>query len=979
MAGNLLAWQSRAGILVAPVLALALCSAPQPQSRQPAAVWPDLGAKPFTISAWVSTRSGGAILARCPAEGPWAPQAKALFVREGKLCFDVGWVGVVTSQADVADGRPHHIALTGPNPYTLWVDGRRDAQAALAGEPDPPGALLRVGAACPNFPEPAALDGEIADLRLIRRALGASEIASLAARPPTSGDAVIADRLQWIAGDGGAAIRPLRLRFAGRRGLDLPGSAVALPSPDTAASVAALRRAITTLQSEAGASYPSRALLARLAPLEAAARRDPSSPRLAAALDALRREALVTRNPLLGFRKVLVVKRKTYQSSHYYTDYIDGCRDYGGSLAEVDLVTGRSRDLAPGLARGIFGRFDLSFDATRVAFDWKASPEEGFRIWEVGVDGKGLRQLTFPEPTEAELVRAYRNVGTPTGIPYRTGTDDMHPCYLPCGDIVFISTRCRKGILCDEPDVLTTTVLYRMDRNGKQMRPLSYNSVSEATPTVTADGRILYTRWEYVDKGGSACKCLWSMNPDGSGSAEVYANSISHPTTFIDARDIPGHPGLYLATGAPHMPLCVGAILELNTVYPLTTQTPLTYRTPEIRTPDEHGYRHLRNGVWTLDYSGPLYREPYPLSRSFCLAAGNPDRPYNQPNAYAVTLMDAFGNRVEVYRDPATSCWEPFPLRPRRKPPVIPDRSGPDAWGSLVLSDVYEGMQGIARGRVKFLRIMEDVPRPWSARRTWPGDGRKQQHVVVSKDGHLAPKIVHGIVDVAADGSAAFRVPANRNLFLQALDANHMELQRMRTFVNVRPGETRGCVGCHEEKKRTPIWGAMAAALRRPFQSPRAEDGQITPRTVHYATDVQPILDRRCVGCHGSKAPAAGLDLTGAETEQFCRSYEALIDRKLAGNVVDEIGAKHGNIEATPPLTYGSHTSKLAKLLLAGHGGTGLTQAERIRMLTWIDANAPYYGSYDGRRNIRYAGMPDYRPKPPEGPSCTAWSGPPGP
>ena len=289
MAGSMIAWQSRAALLATPLLALALYGAPKSQLRQPVAVWPDLGRKPFTISAWISTRSGGTIVARCPGEGPWAPQSKALFVRDGKLCLDVGWVGVVTSQSDVADGRLHHLALTGPKPYTLWIDGRRDAEAALASEPDPPGSLLRVGAGCPNFPEPTALDGEVADLRLYRMALDAGAIAVLAAAPPASGEATTPAALQCVTVDGAVAIRPLRLRFLGRKGLDLPGSAVAIPPPDTVASAVSLRQAIVALQSEAGAAYPARALLNRLASLEAAARRDPASPRLLSALDALRR------------------------------------------------------------------------------------------------------------------------------------------------------------------------------------------------------------------------------------------------------------------------------------------------------------------------------------------------------------------------------------------------------------------------------------------------------------------------------------------------------------------------------------------------------------------------------------------------------------------------------------------------------------------------------------------------------------------
>jgi hypothetical protein len=118
------------------------------------------------------------------------------------------------------------------------------------------------------------------------------------------------------------------------------------------------------------------------------------------------------------------------------------------------------------------------------------------------------------------------------------------------------------------------------------------------------------------------------------------------------------------------------------------------------------------------------------------------------------------------------------------------------------------------------------------------------------------------------------------------------------------------------------------------------------------------------------------MDLTGTMTEQFCRSYENLISRKLAGNVVDEVGAKHGNIESADPLTYGSPTSRLVEVLRRGHNNVKLTREEFVRLVTWIDANAPYYGSYDGRRNVKYKDLPDFRPTPKAGPELAAGTQP---
>jgi len=187
------------------------------------------------------------------------------------------------------------------------------------------------------------------------------------------------------------------------------------------------------------------------------------------------------RRLLPGVESLLFVKRYTFQSSHYYTDFIDGCKRFGGNLCLVSLADGSVKELVPELSHGIFGRYDLSYDALRIVFHWKESIGVGFRIWEVGIDGRGLRQLTFPPADEAARIAKYKLAG---GTTYLHHTDDIHPCYLPDGGICFASTRCEYGILCDGADKLTTTVLYRMAGDGSRIEQLSNNSVSESAPSV---------------------------------------------------------------------------------------------------------------------------------------------------------------------------------------------------------------------------------------------------------------------------------------------------------------------------------------------------------------------------------------------------------------------------------------------------------------------------------------------------------------
>jgi hypothetical protein len=526
-----------------------------------------------------------------------------------------------------------------------------------------------------------------------------------------------------------------------------------------------------------------------------------------------------------------------------------------------------------------------------------------------------------------------------------------------------------------------------MDADGSDMHALSEGALSESTPSVMNDGRILYTRWEYVDKGVIAVHALWTMRPDGTGSAEIFGDDIEFPPVFIHGRAVPGHNNLFVSTCAMHHPFAVGPIVRLNINYPIRTHAPIHYLTPDTGLsvegvggfPRGENFIHRRNGRWVKDNIGPLFSDPYPLADpatgagagKYFLVGCNPDKAWNHPTAYALYLLDEFGNRVLIYDDPKISCWQPMPLRARERPPIIPSALEAHAAGpkeaTVVMSDVYEGLDGVQRGTIKHLRIMEQVARPWSARRFWPHDETLGQHAVISLYAHIYVKILHGIIPVHEDGSAHFTVPADKNIFFQALDENFMEVQRMRTFVNFQPGESRSCIGCHELRQLAPA-NKRPLALLRPPARPRPQPGETVPRPMHYPTDVQPILDKHCVRCHSGNKPKKNLDLSGGLTRYFNRSYENIMRKKLVTYIQEFVGpqrrAQKTNAVPLPPRALGSHASKLIAVLRKGHNDVKLSRAELIRLITWADANGPYYGSYFGRRNLMYKDHPDFRPTP---------------
>jgi len=702
--------------------------------------------------------------------------------------------------------------------------------------------------------------------------------------------------------------------------------------------------------------------------------------------------------------QVLFVKRYTYNSNHYYTEFINSTWMPGGNLCVLDLKSGEARELVPQLSSGVVERCDLSFDAKRVVFAWKKGPQDGYRIYEVNVDGTGLRQLTYPQADETELSRAYR-----IDAGYSHGTDDLCPCYLPDGGIVFVSTRCQFGVLCDPSDNFTTTVLYRMDGDGKNLMKLSNSSLSETGPSLLPDGRVLYTRWEYVDKGAVSVKGLWAMRPDGTASAEVFGNDIALPPTLNFGRAIPDMPYGYVVMGVPHYPNNnVGTVILLDLSKSMRTRDPMTWMTPYVDIRDEGGFHFLgSDGTWSKDKNGagPLFADVYPLSASLFLVSHKPaGSEWTNPVGYGLYLLDERGAVREFYRDPAISCWRPMPLRPRPVPPVpvspVNKELAERNEAVCMVADVYHGLEGVSRGSVRHIRILEQIPRPWAAQCKGNADEYDQQHIVISKDTHLALKVQRGVVPVEADGSAHFVVPADANIILQVLDGDYLALQTERTFVNYRPGEIRACIGCHETPESAMRQNGLSygtekgkpSAFSRAPSRPLPQPGEVcAQRTLHYPTDVQPIFDRLCVSCHGNGESLAGnLDLRGTPTRKFCVSYESLVperrqgfrDRGLLGHVIGENHPKTGNVEYLPAGSLGARTSVLAAMfsrgrialtdatqraradnLSAKHHAVAarLTSAEFLRLANWIDTNCQYYGSYWGRRDLKFKDTADFR------------------
>jgi hypothetical protein len=551
--------------------------------------------------------------------------------------------------------------------------------------------------------------------------------------------------------------------------------------------------------------------------------------------------------------------------------------------------------------KAIFRDPDVSFNGTKIIFAQKPDAPTPYRIYEVGADGMGLRQIT------------------------NSDYDDVNPVHLPNERIVFISTRCRRVVLCH--NAFTVSVLYTMNADGSDVRCISTNTVNEFTPSVLADGRLAFTRWEYVDKHVGNNQSMWALNPDGTNPVHI-AGEHWGPITFWEPRQVPNSPKI-VCTLAPHMPIAVGPIVLVDTADVCSSPAKFENLTPEIPPPHHFGWSRTDVGY---------YCNPYPLSEDYHIvsyAYGPDDR---EPTGYGLYLLDRWNNRDLIYREPDFSSFEASPLRPHTRPAVLPEVTPAEKpVGQYCVLDVYQGLEGVARGTVKYLRVIEEVPKPVSA--NCPGFGL--QYPVLSNYGHYVAKKLHGEVPIEPDGSVYFEAPANAALYFSALDENYEEIQRMRAITTLAPGETVTCIGCHEHRTTSPPNRWPLALAHGPVPITPPLDG---PHGVDFAYDVQPVLNRNCVKCHSGGKPAGNLDLSPDPTNLFNVAYENLTNRGYV-SFVDVRRADSLPLRA--PMYYGSFASKMIQVLKATHQErVRLSKEDWRRLYTWIDCNAPYYGTY---------------------------------
>jgi hypothetical protein len=625
-------------------------------------------------------------------------------------------------------------------------------------------------------------------------------------------------------------------------------------------------------------------------------------------LEQLERDVL-----LFDVERLVVIKRHEITASHVYTYHYEGFKQGGGMY----VVWPRQPEKPPlELVSSPTGQIldcDLSHDGRTVLFSWRRKQDEGYHLWTINVDGSGLVQLTDGE------------------------WHDYNACWLPDDGIAFLSTRAPQFAYCWHAPV---GILHRMDSSGSNVRRLSGNYLNDFTPAVLEDGRILYSRWEYVDRPAIPIQSMWTINPDGSGLSVYFGNRVLSPGTFMEARSIPGTTKV-ICTMTGHNGPTRGAIGLIDRTKGVNAQAAIENVTPDVPVPNVDQGNGNTSG--TKQYSCP-----YPLDEErFLVSARGP--------VLARTLSgDCQAVALEA-PDDGMQYLAARPAAPRRRPPVVapspPDDQG--EYATVFLQDVYNGLEPyVERGEVERIRVVREMQKTVRIDPSLRAFGF--QFPVISCGATYAGKTVVGEVPVGEDGSACFRVPAGVPLYFMALDGKGRAVQRMRSFTHLMPGEVQGCVGCHEHRRQVSRDRLAAAFSHPPMDLEPPEWGTAG---FDYSRIVQPVLDEHCGKCHNPIDAPKGIDLSGGKTDFFNVSYDVLAREKQGGrgtayvNWIPTYNGQEWNILETRPKTWGSPVSVLADVVLTGHPDEDgkprfeMDEISRRRILAWIDLNVPYYGS----------------------------------
>ncbi len=687
-------------------------------------------------------------------------------------------------------------------------------------------------------------------------------------------------------------------------------------------------------------------------------RQAPAGEHTAAEFRQLRNEALLA-NPLLAFDRLLLVKRGANKLGLPLNFASNSSLDPAGYDNEIAVLSPvRPEGKLTTLYRPEGGRFvgelRLHFDADRLLF----SMPDANKRWQVN-------EMKI-DPSTALGTGPSTTLGAGASAPHalplisEPDVDNYDACYLPDGRIIFTSTAPFVGVPCVRGSGHVAN-MFRLETDGR-IRQLTVEQDHDWCPTLLPNGRVLYLRWEYTDIPHAFSRRLFHMNPDGTEQMEFYGSNSYWPASMFFAKPIPGQPTKFVAVVGGHHELPrMGDLVLFDTAKGRFEADGAVQRIPGRGRKVEPVNVDL-----PIAQTWPKFLHPFPLSANYFLVSCKP----SAEAPWGVYLADVFDNLVPICELPGYALLEPVPLRKTARPPAIADKvdlKRNDA--EVFLANVYAGpgLKGVPQGTIKSLRVV-------SYHFAYQGMGGEPD--APGLDGPWDVKRILGTVPVDEDGSARFRVPAYTPIALQPLDAGGQAVQLMRSWFTAMPGETLSCVGCHEQQSSSPPLRKSLAATRpadaiRPWYGPA--------RGFDFRREVQPVLDKWCIACHGSTTLTTGGSTTlttGGSTALTTGSGQPRPDGTAIPNLTDRpdvpmqdnknaynlashftpsyyelrrlvrTPTREGDMHLLPPWEFHADTTRLVQMLRKGHHGVTPDAEAWDRLVTWIDLNAPAHGTW---------------------------------
>lgn len=678
-------------------------------------------------------------------------------------------------------------------------------------------------------------------------------------------------------------------------------------------------------------------------------------------------------------RKFVYVERYPIAPSFYgYTEAASDARaemrfapDSALCMLEVKPDGSVSREVLLSDKNGTIRDPDVSYDGSKILFSWKKSAlEDDYHIYEMDIKTRKIRQITSG------------------------ACADIEPKYLPTGEIVFNSTRCEQATDCWLTEVSN---LYMMKPDGSFLRRVGFDQVCTTYPTITEQGNVIYTRWDYNDRGQTFTQALFSMKPDGSFQTEVYGNKSWYPTTINHARQIP-NTKKYIATLHGHHTAQRGKLAEIDTSKGRQEDSGVELLAPRRKEKavriDAYGQR------------GEQFQYPFPIEENLFLVTYQQMDADNRsyPLPYGLYLMNNDGRRELLARHDYLDSKQAVAVAPRKIPEL--EKSRVDYTkdkGYLFIRNIYygDGVEGVEKGSIKKVRVVKiDYRRApvggMSGRNNEGGVGVANHVCTPIGLGQASwdTKEILGEVDVAEDGSVYFEIPARTPVYFQPIDKNGNAVTTMRSWTAMQPNEFYSCLGCHGDRDTPNPIKLRIAKGRKPEKLKPFYD---IKGGFSFQKHIQPILDKHCVSCHNDRSVARiltedgkekksveffaktegkkWLDLDAENQKKSVRAFSLLnypIENKRAKRIFNDayynlLQPQMERGEPTfadfknplvnwpgmqsiptllPPYYRGAAKSELLAMLKRGHGKTKITREELDKLAAWIDLYVPYCGDY---------------------------------